>query len=279
MNAHHFVSQSNLFYNHNNIMNARYLYIDSRNRLTGQSGNSYSVWTSDTIRNIKSVDLVCARIPNTMYNIPNGSNVFQVNSAPINIAPGFYSVSSLVNDLSLQSNLTSIGFSTSYLQSEGKLIFSNTSSFSLVTPNGPLLGLPSNVTISSQLGTYANAMYNSTYIGRHFIKSSNVIDLSTTDFVFLDIEQLRDSSMLDSTSTQGSGGNVRRTFGPIPLNVVSGGIKTFTENTDFKLRVDFTPPITSLERLNLAWRDSSGRIVNFNGFEDNSILLRFNCLP
>lgn len=259
-------------------MYEKYLYIDSRNRLPGQFGNSYSVWMSDTVRMISSVDLVCARIPNTLYNIPNGSNVLQINSTPINVSPGFYSVSSLVSDLSTQSNLVSIGFNSAYLQSEGKLIFSNTSAFSFVTQNGAQLGFPSNVTITSTLGTFANGMYSSTYSGKYFVKSSNVIDLTTTDFVFLDIEQLRDSSMLDSSSTNGSGGNVRRTFGPIPLNVVSGGVKTFTESTDFKLRVDFTPPISSLERINLAWRDSTGKIVNFNGFEDNSILLRFNCL-
>lgn len=259
-------------------MNEKYLYIDSRNRLSGQFGNSYSVWTSDIIRNIKSVDLVCARIPNTIYNIPNGSNVFQINSTPINISPGFYSVSSLVNDLSFQSNLVTAGLTISYLQSEGKLIFSNAASFSLVTQNGTQFGLPTNSVISSQLGTFANAMFNSSFTGRYFVKSSNVIDLTTTDFVFLDIEQLRDSNMLDSTSISGSGGNVRRTFGPIPLNVVSGGVKTFTENTDFKLRVEFTPPITSIERINLVWRNSTGNIINFNGFEDNSILLRFNCL-
>lgn len=260
-------------------MNENYLYIDSRNRLPGQFGNSYSVWTSGTIRMVKSVELVCARIPNTIYNVPNGSNLFMINSIlPVNVSPGFYSASSLVNDLTLQSNLSSIGMTTTYLQSEGKLLFSNTSNFTFVTQNGSQLGFPSNVTITSNLATFANAVYNSSIVGRYFVKSSNVIDLTTTDFVFLDIEELRDSSIYDSSSINGSGGNVRRTFGPIPLNVISGGIKTFTENTDFKLSVSFDPPIRSLERLNLAWRDSTGKIVNFNGFEDNSVLLRFHCL-
>jgi hypothetical protein len=259
-------------------MQEKYLYIDSRNRLSGQFGNSYSVWLSDTVRGIKYVELVSARIPNTIYNIPNGSNVFQINSTPINLSEGFYSVSSLLSDLSLQSNLVSSNISVSYLQSEGKFIISNTNSFNFQTRLGTVFGFPSNVTITSQVATFANAVYNSTFTGRHFVKSSNVIDLTTTDFVFLDIDQLRDSSMLDSTSNPGSGGNVRRTFGPIPLNVVSGGVKTFTENTDFRLRVEFTPPITSIERLNLSWRDSAGNILNFNGFEDNSVLLRFICL-
>lgn len=259
-------------------MYENYLYIDSRNRLPGQFGNAYSIWTSGTLRMVKSVELVCARIPNTIYNIPNGSNIFQINNTPINVSPGFYSASSLVNDLSIQSNLLSLGFTTTYLTSEGKFVFSNVSNFSFVTQNGSQLGFPSNVSITSSLGTFANLMYNSTISGRYFVKSSNVIDLTTTDFVFLDIDELRDSSMLDSSSINGSGGNVRRIFGPIPLNVISGGIKTFTENTDFKLCVSFDPPIKSLERLNITWRDSTGKIVNFNGFEDNSVLLRFKCL-
>lgn len=259
-------------------MYERYLYIDSRNRPVGTSGNAYSIWMSDTLRMITGVDLVCARVPNTMYNVTNGSNLFQINSTPINVAPGFYSSTSLVSDLAVQSNIAASGLSVAYLTSEGKFIFSNALSFSFSTANGTLLGFPSNVAITSSLGTFANAMFTSTYAGKYFVKSSNIIDLSTTDFLFLDIEQLRDPSMMDSSSTNGSGGNVRRNLGPIPLDVVSGGIKTFSESGDYKLSIDFETPIRSLERLNIAWKDSTGRIVNFNGYEDNSILLRFKCL-
>lgn len=261
-------------------MTTKYIYIDSRNRLTGTFGNNYSVWLSDTPKMIKSVDLVSARIPNTMYNIPNGSNVFQINnSVPINISPGFYSATSLVSDLRVQSNLASSNINVSYLTSEGKLVFSNLQSFTFNTQQyGNVFGFPSNVTVTSSLSTFANGYFSNTFSGLFCVKSSNIIDLSTTDFVFLDIEQFRDSSFIDSSSVNGNGGRIRRTFGPIPLDVVSGGIKTFTEKSDYKLSIDFEIPISSLERLNITWRDYNGNILNFNGYEDNSILLRIKCL-
>lgn len=257
----------------------KYLYIDSKNAAAG-SGNSYSVWFSDSIKMITGVDLVCARIPNTMYNIQDGSNVFSINSTPINMAPGFYSTSSFVTDANLQTNMVSLGASVSYLTSEGKFIFTSASPFTFQTRYGDTLGFVSNTLITSQLATSSNAMYNNSLTGKYFVKSSNIIDLSTTSFAFLDIEQIRDSSMVDTSSPtngSGSGGNVRRTFGPIPLNVPSGYIKTFTENGDYKLSVDFETPIRSLEKLNLTWKDYTGNTLIFNGFDNNSILLRFRC--
>jgi hypothetical protein len=259
-------------------MNTKYIYIDSRNRLTGTYGNSYSVWLSDQIRLVKSVDLVSARIPNTMYNIPNGSNVFQINSVPINISPGFYSATSLVTDLKAQTNLVSSNINVTYLTSEGKLAFSNLQSFTFSTQYGNVFGFPSNVNITSSLSTSANGYFTNTLKDLFVVKSSNIIDLSTTDYVFLDIEQFRDSSFVDSSSVNGSGGRIRRTFGPIPLDVVSGGIKTFTENNDYKFSIDFDTPLASIERLNITWRNYNGDVLNFNGYEDNSVLLRIKCI-
>ena len=259
------------------MMQERYVYIDSKN-FSG-SGNSYSVWFSDTIRMIKGVDLVCARIPNTMYNIQDGSNVFMINSTPVNMSPGFYSTNSFVTDANLNPDMVSLGNTVSYLVSEGKFIFTSASPFTFQTRYGDVLGFGSNSSIiTSQIATTSNLVFNNSLNGKYFVKSSNVIDLSTTSFAFLDIEQLRDSSMVDTSSTNGNGGNVRRTFGPIPLNVPSGYIKTFTENGDYKLSIDFETPIRSLERLNITWKDYNGNTLMFNGFDNNSILLRFRCM-
>lgn len=258
-------------------MQERYVYIDSKN-CTGPYGNVYSVWFSDTIRMVTEVDLVCARVPNTMYNIKNGSNVFMINSTQVNMAPGFYSSSCIVTDLNLNNYMTTSGITAAYLNNEGKFLFYSASPFTFQTQYGDFFGITSNTVVSSQLASTANGIYDNTYIGKYFVKSSNIVDLSTTSFVFLDIDELRDSSMIDTSSLNGNGGNVRRSFGPIPLDVPSGYIKTFKESNDYKLSIKFETPIRSLERLNITWRDYTGAPIIFNGFENNSILLRFKCL-
>jgi len=255
----------------------RYVYIDSRNRVE-PFGNAYSVYTSDKLEMIRRVELVNTSIPNTMYNLPTNGAFFTIGAQTISLPAGFYTASTIVNDLNLNPNMTLSNVTVAYLQSEGKLIFSNTSPFNLVTGNvsAPLGLLPSS-TYSSVIAGPSSNVWNNTYTGKNIVKSSNICDFTSTNFVFLDISELRSSSFVDTSSVNGSGGNVRRTFGPIPLNVVSGSIKTFTESSDFPIGVDFVPPLGSLERLTILWKDYKGNTINFNGFENNSILLRFIC--
>ena len=54
-----------------------YIYVDSRTRDSNlfPNGNTYSVYLANPIKNIKSVDLVSASVPNTIYNLTFGSNV------------------------------------------------------------------------------------------------------------------------------------------------------------------------------------------------------------
>jgi hypothetical protein len=215
-----------------------------------------------------------------MYNFTNDSNtpLFTINAGThIHLPPGFYTSTGIVTDINNNIN-TPNRFSATYLQNEGKIILAYNNPFTITTgPTADIIGLkPSNV-YSSILATSANGYWSTTFAGQHVIKSSNICDFTTSTFVFLDIAELRSSSFIDTSSVNGSGGPVRRTFGPIPLNVTSGGIKTFSENTDYPIGVDFIPPLGSIERLTISWKDYQGNLINFNGFEDNAILLRFVC--
>lgn len=255
----------------------RYVYIDSRNRVEPY-GNSYSVYTSDKLEMIRRVELVNTSVPNTMYNVPTNGTLFNIDTQAIALPAGFYTASTIVTDLNVNQGMSLSNVTVNYLQSEGKLIFSNASPFSIITGNvSAPLGLLPNSTYSSVVAGPSSNVWNTQYIGKNIIKSSNICDFTSTNFVFLDISEVRSSSFVDTSSVNGSGGNVRRTFGPIPLNVVSGSIKTFTESSDFPIGVDFVPPLGSLERLTVTWKDYKGNMINFNGFENNSILLRFIC--
>jgi hypothetical protein len=57
----------------------RDIYVDSRRR-TEPSGNSYTMYIQNTLKNVEKVDLVTATIPNTVYNITDGDRVMVLGS-------------------------------------------------------------------------------------------------------------------------------------------------------------------------------------------------------
>ena len=107
----------------------RLIFADSRNRDTRlyPTGNSYTLHLTTPIKNVSRVDLVSLRVPNTMYNITNGSNVLTVGTSNISMNPGFYSAGCLSSTLV---GLAANTFSMTYLSSEGKFLLSNANQFS-----------------------------------------------------------------------------------------------------------------------------------------------------
>ena len=61
----------------------RLLFADSKNR-DYPSGSSYVLHLTTPIKDIERVDLVSARVPNTMWNCTVGSNVISINSSSPN---------------------------------------------------------------------------------------------------------------------------------------------------------------------------------------------------
>jgi hypothetical protein len=111
-----------------------------------------------------------------------------------------------------------------------------------------------------------------------------MVDMSLNDIISLDIHELRTPSHVDtgalvSSSGTVSGSNTNRSFAPIMLNVASGCIKTFTENGDYRVSVQYPEPIASLQRLTVRWVDRSGAPVNFQGWDANAFVLRIHVRP
>jgi hypothetical protein len=128
---------------------------------------------------------------------------------------------------------------------------------------------------------------NSLYTGRYILKSSNVCDFTSNELLFLDIEELRNQKMnlgakLVSVRNNTANTNVlvtsmtmaSKAFGPITLDALPGSIKTFSQNSDFELKIQFDQPISKLQRLTVNWRDITGNVVSFNGTENNSFILK-----
>jgi hypothetical protein len=166
-----------------------------------------------------------------------------------------------------------------YLASEGKYIFSSGSSFTL-RPNtaemAALTGFANNVTVTSTLASadpvYAN---NANYNGKYILKSSNVADFTTTEMLFLDVEELRTQKTNMASRQTGNtfvNSTVAHSFGAITMDVMSGSVKTFKE--DYMWSIEYPEQVTKLSKLTVNWRDVNGRLVNFNGANNNSFVLK-----
>ena len=282
----------------------------SRNIELYPNGNSYTVHLTTPIKDVVKVELLHCSVPNTMYNLSDGSNVIAISnvatgitSTPsdlttFSIPPGFYSASGLATELT---NATSnnTGMSVTYTSGQGKFLFKRPTA----TTNPFTMNVTSN-NLASMLGFTANEMIdssnvpvetdtnlplfsdNSTYVGQEFKRSETIAELNPIKGVFLDINQLRtpfNEQGMNMSSSNGnystySGQNMTRSFGMIPLDVSGGAIKRFEKTSDYDVEIDYPYPIQNIDRLTIEWIDKDGKRLDFNGANDNSFLIRFHTL-
>lgn len=266
----------------------KYVYVDSTSRDTGlyPSGNTYTLHLTAPLHSVVRVDLVAAKVPNTMFNLTNGSNVFVFTTSAlqsnVSIPPGFYSACGIAS--ALTSAVGGSLFSIDYLTNEGRFMVSSASAPFTVQVRTlelqTILGISAGTHASFAGSTsplYAN---HSTYRSLNLFKSHTLIDLSLNEYVFLDIEELRTTSVLDAKklingTTEGT--TIRNTFGMIPMDVPSGGLKNFKEGSDYKQYLDYDTPIPKIQRLTIRWIDSIGKSLDFQGFNNNAFTLRVHC--
>jgi len=257
------------------------LFVDSNNRDSNiyTNGNYYVIHLTRPIKDVERVEVVSAVVPNTIYNLTNGISAISYNIASqgynqVTLDPGFYATSTLAR------TLTGLmpGLNVEYIASEGFFIFYNdTNSFSIVINSlelATLLGMVQGQTLSSVMGL------NTSWHSSNVIKSSTLVDFSLNSYFFLDIAELKtpshiDTGAMDSTTGTISGQNVNRAFAPIMMDVNSGTIKNFLENKDYKISVEYPEPINSIDRLTIRWVDRHGALLNFQGYNSNSFILRF----
>jgi hypothetical protein len=259
----------------------RLIFADSGNRsLTlNPTGDSYTLHLTRPIKNIERVELVSARVPNTMYNLTSNTNAILYGTVgnpttPLPLNQGFYSAYTLATAITALGSVT-----LTYLPQEGHYIFSGSSQFSIKI-NEPQLALMLGMTLGSVLTSGPAGPTDPSYTGQQILRSSTLVDFSLNDYVFLDIEELRTPFHMDtggSLSTKTgtlTNSTVNRAFAPIIMDVGSACIKNFHENKDYKVSVFYPEPITSLQRLTVRWVDKTGTNLNFQGWDTNAFVLR-----
>ena len=260
----------------------RLIFVDAANRDVSlyPTGSSYTLHLTRPIRNVERVDLVSARVPNTMYNLTNGSNVFQINgTSNVSLNEGFYGAYTLAQDVSAQSGAPALA----YVPEEGHFVFSSGGSFTFKIHSeefATMVGLTKGTTYTSTLATALDPAYS----GKYIVKSTTLVDFSLNEYIYLDIDELRtpfnvDTGALQGTSGTISGSNANRSFAPIIMDVGSACIKNFHENKDYRVSVDYPEPINSLQRLTVRWVDKNGDLLNFRGWNTNAFILRLHLTP
>jgi len=261
------------------------LYVDSRQRdaTLYPSGNSYTLFLQTPVHNISRIDLVSAKIPNTVYNLTTTSNVLIVNSSNVAFNPGFYSTCSLVDTFNNTNQVSNVALS--YLDAEGKFIFTgNVSSVTTLTQEiADMLGLPIGTTNASPIAN--NAVYKGLFpTANAYVVSERIVSLEVNDYVWLDIEEFRTPFTTDARklilNQQGvyttTSNTSARSFAIIPLDVPSGGNKAFKESTDYPVHVEFPSRLDSLDRLTVKWLNRDGVPLDFRGLDVNSFTIRLH---
>jgi len=234
------------------------------------SGNSYTLHLSYPIKNVTRVDLVSARVPNTMYNLTSTSNVLTIGTSNISLNQGFYSATGLAAAVT-NTNIIEMD----YLQNEGHFIFSNSGSFNFIITSqefATMVGLSHNIMYNSTAATSSDPGYS------QIVRSDTIVNLSMNEFIYLDIDELKTPRHVATGGITGStgtisGSNTGRSFAPIIMDVGSACIKNFKE-TEYKISVVYPEPIATLSRLTVRWYDKNGKLLNFRGLETNAFVLR-----
>ena len=166
------------------------VYADSNQRdvTLYPAGNVFTLHLTNPIRNVTKVDLVSAVIPNTLYNLTNGSNVIAIDgTSNVSLSPGFYSTCSLVSAFNSSLQVAAATAKMDYLSAEGRFIFygSLTSVLPRTDEIATILGLPAGVATASST-VASNPVYaNHTTYGTaaNYVKSSVVVDLNLNEHI------------------------------------------------------------------------------------------------
>ena len=179
------------------------IYVTSTNRDVTKDpfGNSYTLYLTTPIKDIKTVELLYASVPNTVYNIESGLGVvtfpttgsLTTPSVTSNIAPGFYNPGSLATAMNNARPSTAAPIVVTFLSSEFKFLFLYTSPFTInVSPEiSQFLGFNKSGDQESIDARNTPFLNDSIYTGKHYIKSDSLIEPHAIDGIFLDIQELR----------------------------------------------------------------------------------------
>jgi hypothetical protein len=252
-----------------------YIHVNSANRDTSTypSGNTYTMYLPNPIKNVTQVEVIVARIPNTLFNITSTVPQININDILYQIPTGFYSDPYTIATAVHQ--LLPSGLDFDWLPAEGKFIFfsnTNTDYITILTDDmATITGFTKDVQYT--VTAVASPVFSSLGF-KYYAKSPTIGDMTKNDFIFLDIPELSHRKFQDACSGPYNSLNATGLFTGIPMDVAPNTVKLF-KNNDYPISVSFDPPISQVAKLSISWYDKNRKLVNFQGMEDNAVILRF----
>jgi hypothetical protein len=255
-----------------------YVHLNSYNRDMTRypSGNAYTLYVSTAIKNIIKAEVILARVPNTIYYLTSTTSLLSTDhTSTLFMPPGYYA-DPVVLATEIANRMSNANESFQWVPAEGKFIYlsKNAGTITVNTQDmADLIGFNMGVTYNTVPVTDSLTSING---WSRCFKSPIVVDMTRNDFLFLNIDELNHNNFKDGyASGNPSSGipNNTGSFTGITMDVPPNTVKIF-KNSDYPIAVHFDPPISSVDRFTLTWYDSKRRIVNFQGFEDNAVILR-----
>lgn len=246
----------------------RKVYINSRDRTAG-SNTQFRIYISDTIENVKSIELHHASIPHTIYLIRTGVNdTFDlvesgVGTATITLSEGSYTSSQMETELKTQLDASSLAGAT-YTVSISTMTAKMT-----ITSNGPQFDFDFNQVNDYALENYLgfdSGVNSSAIVGAvETLIAPYVIDLSPLTELFVKFSNF--TNIVRSSNGQPS-------CFVIPVNVNFGEYINYNQEQTFQSIVFQSYQEMYLTNLDCELVDRYGKVVDLNG-SDWSILLAF----
>lgn len=263
-----------------------YLLIDSRDiNYDKYSSSDYKYKLPFLLKDVKSIELINANIPNTEYPINESNNKLhfqelnsQVSSDTyytVSLTPGYYTINELISELQLQlTNIGSSNYSVTLLNNKIRILSDLTGGdgiFNLLLKgDNEMFKTTTRTTyINNSLGKVLG-YDNLNYTGNSFYLAQNSYKIDSEDYVFLNIKNINNKIFSSNNYSEDN------LFGKLSLkNINPGEILHYVKNNKNIIQY-FKPPIENLEHLDISFTKYNGTNYNFNGHE-HSLLLKICC--
>ena len=267
------------------VLRCTELAIHSANRVVGttsQTVNDYTWEVGRTLKNVASVEVLYAEIPNSYYNVPDGANAFTITlnatDYTIYLTPGNYSSTDIA--AAMNAKLAGVTISIgSYTKMSEMLSFT----VDTITDQLTLTHLVSHAISGGvesdnfpyALGWISNHTWTA-FVANDVYSSGGTLRLAAESVLYLSIPQLGHHGTKYQFGTNSSKGIPIQAEQVLTHFSTSGSINYMNHFTNehnmHERHFDGYPPL-HLSSLTIRFLRPDGRLIHFNGY-DHSLHLR-----
>lgn len=252
---------------HGRIPDIEFINSEDREVKLYPNPSKYVIKLKEVYKNVTSVTLFNACIPNTSYLVNTNNNILHLSITNIEykleIPVGDYTASNLAVALETALQTLDVNFTVTLNTLTNKFTMTNTSAFDLLFIGSSEFhnDHKRNTYLKRSIGKIIG-FPKQNFTGLLTYTAPNKYNLSSDPYTVLKIRELENVS---SNST-----HIDRAFAVIPMtyphntkNYVLSSHSGYTPYIKY-----FNPPLARLDRLTIEFKDSCGNTIDFNGIEN-----------